>query len=190
MMLAGDEFGNTQFGNNNAYCQDNEILWLDWSNLEKNKELFDFVSNMIKFRLSHPVLRNPSYETPKTELGYPEVSWHQTRAWQLDNSSSSHTLAVMFVETSHKYHTNEDTFIYCIMNTIWEQKSYQLPELPLGFGWHIVADTARDEESFVKNPEHYRGGDVFVQPRSCMILVGKKISEELRQTIDYADGEV
>ena len=190
MMLAGDEFGNTQFGNNNAYCQDNEILWLDWSNLEKNKELFDFVSSMIKFRLSHPVLRNPSYETPKTELGYPEVSWHQTTAWQLDKNSSSHTLAVMFVETSHKYHTNEDNFIYCIMNTIWESKSYQLPELPLGFGWHIVADTARDEESFIKNPEHYRGGDISVQSRSCVILVGKKISEELRQTIGYADGEV
>lgn len=190
MMLSGDEFGNTQFGNNNAYCQDNEIYWLDWNNLEKNKDLFNFAKGMINFRKAHPVLRNPSYDAPKTELGYPEVSWHQTKAWQLDKNGSSMTLAVMFVETKHKYHTEEDTFIYYIMNTIWETRSYQLPELPVGFGWHIVADTGNESKSFNEVPELYHGGDIFLQSRSCAVLIGKKISEESRQIINYTEGEV
>lgn len=190
MMLSGDEFGNTQFGNNNAYCQDNEIYWLDWNNLEKNKDLFNFAKGMINFRKAHPVLRNPSYDAPKTELGYPEVSWHQTKAWQLDKNGSSMTLAVMFVETKHKYHTEEDIFIYYIMNTIWETRSYQLPELPVGFGWHIVADTGNEAKSFNEVPELYHGGDIFLQSRSCAVLIGKKISEENRQIINYTEGEV
>ena len=67
MLLAGDEFGNTQFGNNNPYCQDNEISWLDWTLLDKNKEIFNFFKNMIKFRKSHPVLRD-SIEPAKCGL--------------------------------------------------------------------------------------------------------------------------
>ena len=57
MLLSGDEFANTQWGNNNAYCQDNEISWLDWSFLKKNKDLYDYVRSLIAFRKAHPVLR-------------------------------------------------------------------------------------------------------------------------------------
>lgn len=190
MLLAGDEFGNTQFGNNNAYCQDNEIYWLDWNNYRKNKDLFRYARRMINFRLEHPVLRNPDYNAGKSELGYPEVSWHQLTPWKLDRGGTSLELAVMFVETRHKYGTKEDCFIYYIMNMIWEPRCYQLPELPTGFGWHVAANTGNGEDCFYDAPEVYRGRDIYIQPRSTAILVGKKVSEESSMTINYTEGEV
>src|SRR5258707_12338382 len=92
MLLMGDEMGRTQCGNHNTYCQDNELNWLDWRELEKNADLFAFFKNRIAFRMAHPALRSCRY------LGGgdgPRMSWHSGRAWQADWSSDARTLAFL-----------------------------------------------------------------------------------------------
>src|SRR6185503_12752274 len=94
MLTAGDEFRRTQQGNNNAYCQDNEISWLNWGLLEKEKSLFRFTRLMIQFRKAHSVLRRREYPWAEgNECGCPEISWHGVRAGEPDWSDQSHSLA-------------------------------------------------------------------------------------------------
>lgn len=97
-MLAGDEFGNSQKGNNNVYCQDNPIGWTDWRGLEKKKELHDFVKELIAFRKSHPIL-TPERELQGIDLsccGVPDVSYHGEEAWQIPGEVSSRQLGVYY----------------------------------------------------------------------------------------------
>ena len=84
MILAGDEFANTQYGNNNAFSQDNEISWLDWNRLKKYKDVFDYVRRLISFRKEHPVIRREIYYSDYNSSGYPELSWHGVKAWEMD----------------------------------------------------------------------------------------------------------
>jgi len=137
MLLAGDEFGNTQFGNNNPYCQDNEISWLNWSLLDKNKEIFSFFKNMIKFRKNHPVLRD-SIEPAK--CGLPSVSKHGKEPWYLDPSRETRVLGVMFAGWNKA--TGEDDIVYIAINTHWEKQYVKLPELPKHLEWRIGVNTA------------------------------------------------
>ncbi|MGX8706354.1 MAG: glycogen debranching protein GlgX, partial [bacterium] len=86
MLLSGDEFANTQYGNNNAYCQDNEISWLDWSTLEKHRDLYDYARRLIAFRQAHPVFRADHYDLSHNGTGYPELSFHGTLPWNIDEN--------------------------------------------------------------------------------------------------------
>ncbi len=175
MLLAGDEFANSQNGNNNAYCQDNDIYWLNWDNLHVNIELFRFFKGMIAFRMAHPVIRNPKYYDFNNSTGYPEISWHQCKAWALDGESSPLTLAVMFAESKEKYHLKEDSFIYFAMNMHWEQHEYQLPMLPPEYSWNLVADTGIHDYSFLKEEKELENQhDTLLIGRSCKLLIGRR----------------
>ena len=92
MLLAGDEFGNTQCGNNNPYCQDNEISWLDWDDLKRNYDFYTYVQQLIRFRKSHPVLRS---NCRPAACGLPPVSQHSLDAWRLPDDSELRTIGVM-----------------------------------------------------------------------------------------------
>lgn len=174
MLLGGDEFANTQNGNNNAYCQDNDIYWLNWDNLRQNIDIFRYFKRMIAFRMEHPVLRNPRFNDNIASNGFAEISWHQQKAWELDSTSSSLTLAVMFAESAEKYHLKEDSFIYFAMNMHWEVHAFQLPELPTGFVWHYVASTDVPGSCFFeKEVEVDNQSKVILKARSTMILLGK-----------------
>lgn len=177
LLLAGDEFANTQYGNNNAYCQDNETFWLNWTDKKNNSSVYQFFQKMILFRKSHPVLRNPNYNDNDSFLmGYPEFSWHQQRPWQIDSTSSSLTLAALFVESVRKYQNavSEDTFIYFVMNMHWETHGFQLPQIPPGFRWQVVANTSW-EDSFPDRPQALKTqSEVIVNARSVMILMSAK----------------
>ena len=177
MILSGDEFANTQFGNNNAYCQDNEISWLDWDLLEENKEIFDYFQAMIQFRKDHPVLRTDSFDTDYNRTGYPEISWHGVKLWEFDPSDSTLTIAVLFAGPESKYDTEEDQFVYAAINMHWEMHGYELPNLPRGKEWHVVANTGveapEDIWSERKRPEVDDQGEVLVGPRSIILLEAK-----------------
>ncbi len=134
MFLAGDEFGNTQFGNNNAYCQDNIISWLDWNLLEKNKELFEFFKFMIKFRKKHTPIRK---HTPKCSFGFPEMSAHDVTPWKHDFGGDSHYVGILFAGRSGY----EDDCVYLAINTYWENLWVTLPQLPPSLCWYKEIDT-------------------------------------------------
>ncbi|MCX7920422.1 MAG: glycogen debranching protein GlgX [Clostridia bacterium] len=181
MLLAGDEMGNTQFGNNNAYCQDNEISWLDWDQLKTNSEIFTYFKKMIAFRKAHPVLRSSHHPEHRDYVGsgYPDVSWHGVKAWEPDNLNNKLTLALMFCGKHAKGGSVQDDFIYIAMNMHWEMHGFELPKLPPGTAWHVFANTDMpaphdiwgvDNEQLLSNQS-----EVLVGPRSVVILVGKQI---------------
>jgi isoamylase len=178
MILMGDEVARSQQGNNNTYCHDTELNWLDWSLREKNRDLFSFFQKCIAFRKAHPALRNRSHHhgSDRAGSGYPDISWHGTRAWHADWSPSSLTLAFMLCGKHAKDCALEDDFIYVAMNMHWEGHGFELPAPPDGRRWRVFANTGmpapEDAWDLGAEPELSDQGHVFVGPRSVVILVG------------------
>ncbi len=173
MLLAGDEFGNTQFGNNNPYCQDNEISWLDWNLLDKNKEIFDFFKKMIKFRTSHPVLQN---SIKPAQCGLPDVSRHGTEPWHLDLSDETRMLAVMFAGRNKE--DNGDDIVYIAINSNWEKQYVKLPDLPTNLEWRIAVNTAMPaRQEFIESVDQMIkvGTKIELEPRCVVIILGMKV---------------
>lgn len=172
MLLAGDEFGNTQFGNNNPYCQDNEISWIDWTLLDKSREIFIFFKNMIKFRKRHPVLRD-SIELAK--CGLPQVSKHGNEPWYLDPSEETRVLGVMF--TGWNKEADEDDIIYISINAHWEKQYVTLPDLPIDLEWRIAVNTAMPAgQEFIESVDEMLRvtKKIELEPRSVVIILGIK----------------
>ncbi len=179
MILSGDELGNTQFGNNNAYCQDNEISWLNWNDLEKNRELFDFAKKMIGFRHDHPVLRHNKFFHNRDYMntGYADISWHGTQAWNADWGGGSRTLAFLLDGKHAKDGAVEDNYIFVAINMHWESHTFDIPHPPEGIKWYLAANTdmpegsdifANGEEVLLEHQYHF-----LVGARSIVVLIGK-----------------
>ena len=138
MLLAGDEFANSQSGNNNAYCQDNEISWLNWDRLSAQQDLHDYVRTLIALRAAHPILRAPHFDRGYNGTGYPELSFHSTSPWNHDPHAGTLTFAVLYAEDHTKYGTPADTYIYVLVNAHWEAHTFDLPIIPAELQWHLV----------------------------------------------------
>lgn len=140
-ILAGDEFGNTQKGNNNVYCQDNSVGWLDWSGLEKHPELHDFVKELIAFRKKHPVFWPEKEMTGMTysKKGVPDVSYHGENAWRVPLEVSSRQLGVYYSGADQTGENDEDCFV--AYNMHWLEHTFALPALPKGKKWYRIAST-------------------------------------------------
>jgi len=179
MVLMGDEAGRTQRGNNNTYCQDNDLNWFDWTLVEKNAEMLRFAQNMVMFRHAHPVLRGREHLRNYDYLGsgYADITWHGTQAWQADWSTGSRVLAFMLCGKHAKGGTCTDNYIYVAMNSHWEGLWFGLPDLPSGMRWHISVNTAMPspQDIFIPDgePELDEQSGVMVGGRSVLILVGK-----------------
>ena len=170
MFLAGDEFGNTQFGNNNAYCQDNEISWLDWSLLEKNHGLYDFFRYMIAFRKKHPILRG---HTKPAHSRFPETSLHSKTPWDANYHSDTRVIGVTFAGRNAE--DTADDIVHIVMNAHWESHPVNLPDLPDDMQWHIAVNTYHAEDSDcyeeIEDMPLIRSGIVWITPRTVMVLV-------------------
>ena len=138
MFHAGDEFGRTQGGNNNAYCQDNDISWLDWSLTKKNTDLLRFFKLLIAFRKKHSSLRRSQFKV-KTINGIPEISWHGTRINKADWSKKSKTLGLFLAGQNE---TEND--IYIIINGSLKGHEFELPETGNGKKWGLFLNTFKD----------------------------------------------
>lgn len=179
MILAGDEMGNTQWGNNNAYCQDNEISWLDWNLLKTNNELFHFFRKMVAFRRAHPALRNRYHFQNRDykNSGYADITWHGTKPWGADFSAVSRCIAFMLCGKHAKNGFLTDDYIYTAVNMHWEMHGFGLPGLPNGMNWHIAVNTDKggpeDAWEIGKEPKLDDQGEFLVGPRSVIVLVGR-----------------
>ncbi len=169
MMLSGDEFRNSQNGNNNAYCQDNPISWLNWDNLDSHADVFNFFRKLIHLRREHPVLRRREYFTEWNASGYPELSFHGEQAWNLNMWAPFLTFGFMYAEPSKDFGTESDCFIYCGVNAHWESHRLELPILPEGMQWQIYVDSANadTEKQFVPDRQ------ITLTPRSLMVLTAR-----------------
>lgn len=139
MFLAGDEFGNTQKGNNNCYCQDNELSWLDWSLLNKNRELFEFFKFMIRFRMDHPIIRK---KLPNAVCGMDLVHTHCADAWKVDLEPNAMTYGVCFA--GYDREAGRDDIVYMVVNTYWEDVTVTLPPIPKTATWYLRVNTYGD----------------------------------------------
>lgn len=180
LLLSGDEFGQTKKGNNNSYCQDNEISWLNWGLLKNNGDIWQFVKTAIAFRKKHPVFhmrQEPALMDYKS-CGMPDVSYHGVKAWYPEFDAARRQLGVLYCgaygETAGGGH---DNYFYVAYNMHWTPQEFALPSLPGGLVWHLAADTD-DVEHNGFMPE---GGEPFledqrrltVQPRSIAVVMGK-----------------
>ena len=174
MLLAGDEFGNTQFGNNNAYCQDNPISWLDWTLLSKNRDLREYVKQLLAFRAAHPVLRCPDFDRGYNGTGYPELSFHGLIPWQLSENEPALTFACLYAEDRDKYGTAETSFLYIAVNAHWEAHRFELPVIPEGMTWRVLLRSDREEKSGGEAGPDIRS--LRLGPRSSAVLIGSRHS--------------
>jgi len=179
MLTAGDEFGNSQGGNNNAYCQDNETSWLDWSLVEQNSGLHRFSARLIAFRRSHAVLRNNFHFRYADWLGSgrPDISFHGVEPWNPDFSDGSRTFAFMLCGQHARDGALPDNTLWVGMNMHWEDHRFSLPAAPSGTVWHRVVDTARVSPDDIAEAggEVSLGTDegVTVRARSMVLLMAK-----------------
>ena len=171
MFFAGDEFCNTQFGNNNAYCQDNIISWLDWSRLEEFKEIHDFVRHMIQFRKEHPIFRKM---TKPSSCQFPEISVHNGTPFNASTDYKTKLIGIMYAGRNEE-DTEDDIVFYC-MNAYWEPLVMQLPVLPNGKHWHVDTNTNAeyfDGEDFTAKTELLGVNTIRVPARTTIILVAE-----------------
>jgi glycogen operon protein len=141
MILAGDEFGRTQQGNNNAYCQDNEISWLDWSLLKKNSALYNFYSQLISLRKRHPILRRSHFFPPsEVTQGFQEIIWQSLKPGQPDWSPACRALAFLLDGRAAQGQRDNDFFV--MLNADLKPKTFTVPAAPEGRRWLTVIDTA------------------------------------------------
>ena len=171
MFLSGDEFADTRYGNNNPYCQDNLISWLDWSLLKKNKDLFDFFQYMIRFRKDHPVIRKdlePSY------LGVPAMSTHGLTPEETNFSGDSHVVCVRFA--GYNETTQKEDLVYLAVNSGWFPVTLTLPGLPEHYEWKVAVNTGDPKcQFFHKNSMPTVESKIFLGERSVIIFVATTI---------------
>ena len=170
MFLAGDEFGNTQFGNNNSYCQDNEVSWLDWSLLEKNRELFEFFKFMIHFRKKHTVIRK---KLPDAVCGLGSLNTRNEYG-EPNIEKEARMLAVSFA--GYDSEKGKDDIVYVAVNSYWEDTRIFLPDLQGRETWYLCVNTYGDGAGRYVYPEgeEVRIESEFVmKPRSVAVFTTK-----------------
>lgn len=169
-ILSGDEFMNTQKGNNNAYCQDNLISWLDWNQLSRQEELYTFVCRLIALRKACMKQIAKKSEDTMGRSGIPQISYHGEDAWQMPAGRASRQLGVFYHEES----TEKD--FYIAYNMHWLSHSFALPSLPKGMEWVCIAGTKEgvlDEKEAVP----VKDKKVQLEERTIKVFVGRQAKE-------------
>jgi len=176
MILSGDEMFKTHKGNNNAYCQDNELNWLNWDELKKYKEIFRFFKEVIAFRKGHPALKRKDFfsGTDHNGDGKSDITWHGINPYGPDWTYESHAIAFMIDGSKEETGKEEDdNTIYVAINTYWAPLTFNLPK-PEGKCWARVIDTSRKspEDILPFGKEIKLKKNIYkVQPRSVVVLV-------------------
>ncbi len=182
MLLSGDEFGNSQNGNNNAWCQDNACGWLSWSRTNSAAELKDYVRSLIAYRKKHPVLHlahEPQCQD-SLALGYPDLSYHSDRAWVGENRYCTMYTGILY----NGAYAGEDCFLYIAWNFYWKANLFALPILPKKYAWYRVMDTSL-KKSFLPEAQKETidtSNTFLVSPRAVVILEGRKENETKKST--------
>lgn len=172
MLMAGDEIGNSQKGNNNPYCQDNEIGWVDWKASKRNAEIYEFVKTVMAFRKEHKILHTEKElrGMDTRSCGYPDLSYHGKRAWYGDFESGKRHVGMMYCGEYAK----ESCFIYVAYNFHHTAHTFALPHLPGGMTWRVAIDTQSGvgAESDAKVLEKQK--EFSVPGRTVLVLKGSK----------------
>lgn len=177
LLFMGDEFGNSQKGNNNPYCQDNEVSWLNWRDLHKHKELYDFTAGMISLRKAHPVMHLP--REPRgidySSMCYPELSYHGTEAYRPSMESQDRKVGIMYCGKDGENGQKED-FLYLAFNMHWEEGTLAMPKLPKNLEWELQFMTGEEGQEQIREKT---GNSIqtCIPPRTVAIFIGRERTE-------------
>lgn len=167
MILAGDEFGNSQRGNNNVYCQDNKIAWLNWNGLQKERAFFEYVQSLIAIRRQYPVFGSECIltGTDRFGCGVPDISYHGENAWKLDETQKEPYLGIY-------YHTQDNQDYFVAYNMQENEQEIALPALGKRKTWYRILTTAEEQiptEAVLEENQR----KIIVAPRTIVLLVGR-----------------
>jgi isoamylase len=171
-IFGGDELGNSQKGNNNPYCQDNEISWVNWNQDKNYKDILEFTKMLIRFRKDHAILHHSRELKIMDYLscGYPDLSYHGKKAWYPEFENYNRQIGIMYCgKYAMDENQKEDNFIYIAYNMHWIEYEFALPNLPKNKKWKVVIDTSmntEEEQRVVKR-------NINVNERSIVVLLGK-----------------
>ena len=166
MLLGGDEIRRTQSGNNNAYCQDNETSWMNWTQLEQHQEIYQFAKGMIAFRREHPVLSKEQFYTGS------EIHWFASNGEMPSWADPKEKQLGCLI------HEVEERVLCLLFNAGAEGVDFRLPSLPSGVQWHLAVDTFGEtshdkfvagKEEILKYPQNY-----LLKDRSSAILLARR----------------
>ena len=181
LLYSGDEFGNTQEGNNNPYCQDNAVSWIKWDQAGSDNELLKYTKILIGLRKNHSILRSsiPLKGMDYLSCGYPDISLHGKEAWRPDTSPASRSVGIMYCGCYGDFGgVKDDTFFYIGINLHWKADYLGLPQLPKGKEWTIYASTdpqEMTEENMQETSEDANEPiqEIYVGPRTIVIYTVK-----------------
>jgi glycogen operon protein len=185
MMLGGDEFGRTQKGNNNAYCQDNEISWFDWNLQEKGKSLIEFVKKLTRLRRKYPVLRRNLFLTGDyiEELGVKDVTWINANGNEMEDAQwGDHGMRCFGMlidgraQTTGIRQRGKEATLLIIINEHSDAVKFKLPESPGGEYWSLLIDT-NDPEAKNQATQFQIGEEYDITPRSLRLFVLEHVDE-------------
>lgn len=180
LLLSGDEFGKSKSGNNNTYCQDNELSWLNWNLRKTNADLYSFVKYAIAFRKSHPVFhmkREPRSMDYKA-CGCPDVSYHGVNAWCPEFENFRRQMGILYCgEYAKKADGSGDDYFFVAYNMHWEPHEFALPNLPKMRKWRMAMNTddaaaggiyPEGEEPLLADQKK-----ILVPERTILVMIGK-----------------
>lgn len=185
LLYSGDEFGNTQEGNNNPYCQDNPVTWIKWNQMESGKELLEYTKMLIRLRKAHPVLHSqvPLKGMDYLSCGYPDISYHGREAWRPNLDPASRSVGIMYCGYYGEVDGRpDDSFFYIGINLHWKAHYFGLPQLPKGKEWILYTSTDSSEVT-VQDAEKASAGntedsaehklEIYIAPRTIAVYTAR-----------------
>ncbi|MCM1174023.1 MAG: alpha-amylase family glycosyl hydrolase [Blautia sp.] len=172
MIYSGDEFGNSQGGNNNPYCQDNPVNWIKWNLSNSGQELLHDTKELIRLRKEHSILHTalPLRGTDYISCGYPDISFHGRDAWRPETGPDSRSLGILYCgRYGEGMEKEEDTFLYLGINMHWEPYTFGLPQMPRGREWVRLYTTGRPEDEIKNGDEQEHPYNILVPPRTIVV---------------------
>lgn len=173
LIFQGDEWGNTQKGNNNVWCQDNELSWIDWNGRKNQEKLWEFVKRAIQIRKENPILhwkrelKGSDYQA----LGYPDMSYHGKQAWYVEKDKDTRSLGIMYC---NEYAGKASEFLFLAFNFHWITHEIALPGAEREIKWQVLLSTETEKEEKIQEGTEVTGKTIEVPPRTVMILSGKQ----------------
>lgn len=182
MIYAGDEFGNSQSGNNNVYCQDNKTGWVSWDQMQKNEAFLEFVKKLAQLRRELSVLQNAKMLTGQDYLacGSPDISWHGERAWYPDFTAESRLLGICL--NGRYARGNDNRSIYIVFNMNWEDASIGFPRPDRGQCWKLLMDTAKTEEYVSERQKKEEKKEYYMKARSVAVFLSAMSEKKEEKT--------
>ena len=178
LLYSGDEFANTQGGNNNPYCQDNDTAWIKWNQTETGRELFAYTKFMIDMRKAHRILHSRTLLRGIDTLscGFPDISFHGREAWRPDTGSASRCIGIMYCGFyAAEGEQEEERFFYIAVNMHWQVDYLGLPKLPKGKLWTYAASTGKEIPEIEENASSQ---EICVPARTIVLCATKDVPVE------------